>query len=166
MNHGHYRNNRAYGLARFGFFLFLVYVASYPPSDPNKGDLLAAAVVDQRHAHVLYRQDDFLFSQLRFLALTELLVDSLLLSEQHNALETFGSTLNPNHDDLTLYLFTIRKKSVSETTLCVKAGSNSMIHYFIHQAHTNLARHFIFCKLNFSDHSNSYCMSLVHGNTH
>ena len=53
-----------------------VSVAGYLPCDPNKGDLLAAAVVDQGHADVLQRQDDFLFSQLRLLTLTEQLVDS------------------------------------------------------------------------------------------
>lgn len=57
-----------------------VYVAGYLPCDPYKGDLLAAAVVDQRHAHVLKRQDDFLLSQLCLLTLTEQLVDMLLLS--------------------------------------------------------------------------------------
>lgn len=30
-----------------------VYVAGYLPCDPNEGDLLAATVVDQRHAHIL-----------------------------------------------------------------------------------------------------------------
>lgn len=67
------------------------------PCDPNEGDLLAAAVVDQRHAHVLQRQDDFLFGQLSLFALTEQLVDAKLLSEEHNSLETFGSTINTYH---------------------------------------------------------------------
>lgn len=60
------------------------------PCDPNKRDLLATDVVDQRHANVLQREDDFLFGQLRLLGLTEHLVDALLLGEQHHALEPFG----------------------------------------------------------------------------
>lgn len=67
-------------------------MCGYGPCDSNEGDLLAAAVVDQGHAHVLQRQDDFLFGQLRLLTLTEQLVDPLLLSEEHDTLETFGST--------------------------------------------------------------------------
>lgn len=76
----------------------------YLPGDSDKRHLLAAAVVDQRHAHVLYGQDDFLFGQLRLLAVAQQFVDTPLLSEQHNTLETFESTIKPNQNDLTLRL--------------------------------------------------------------
>lgn len=64
----------------------------YGPGDPNEGDLLAVAVVDQGHADVLQREDHFLLGQLSLLALTQHLVDGSLLREQHHALETCGST--------------------------------------------------------------------------
>lgn len=70
-----------------------------PPGDPDEGDLLAAAVVDQRHADTLERQDHLLFGQLHLLALAEQLVDALLAGEQHHTLETF---VNGDHKEVSL----------------------------------------------------------------
>lgn len=69
------------------------------PGDADEGHLLAAAVVDQGHAHALQRQDGLLFGQLYLLALAEQLVDALLAGEQHHTLEAF---IDGDHKEVTL----------------------------------------------------------------
>ena len=72
----------------------------YRPCNPNIGDLLAVAVVDQRHAHILQGEAGLLFGQLHLLALAQHLVDGPLLCVQHHPLEAFKTTAETHFNTL------------------------------------------------------------------
>lgn len=82
-------------------YVWVWYLCVCVPGDADERHFLAAAVVDQGHAHILEGEDDFLRCQLGLLALTQLPVDPALLGEQRHPLEAL---VEGDEEELALFV--------------------------------------------------------------